>query len=685
MQVLLCRRGCPTTILPATRAYTRRRMMQQRAATFASSSTPALDAATLRHDYNRPADPQDPLPLFGAAAGEPESEGKKRLLVPMRSMFSNFQVLNELLRQEIKPTKPYEYHDKEHIDYITNLLENIQINPREWQQFAHFSAGKYTRNLVGYNDKFIMLMLCWSKGQQSPIHDHTGCSGWIKMLDGELLETRYEWPAEEDGRMEVKETIRIKTGTVSYINDTRGVHRISNPHPEKPAISLHVYSPVVTDCQIFQPTTGKPTWVSLVGANAPDMPASRQSSGALASVDNQEANLTLREFTQRIRELSLERQDLFRSEVPDEEVVQTVNDALERLELSKIEWEQYCAAPMFDEKAPSRNLVHLDENFSLIISCWEKGQASPVHTVGSNRVSWIKILNGQLSLEFDNKAGEEQREGRTIKTHEWTSFRSESRPRFFRWRNPSDNNVAVAVHLYTPPVKEVRYVDEVGQRRSSPVVSAMPPTGDSTLDDSFMSPFRMRGSWFTNMSSLTAVLDGIFAKADLSNHARTMALTNALKTANINPMEYRQHASWDERHFTRVLLHHDQQYMLVLACWEPGQFSEPHDHGGSSNWISVLEGKLEEQVFDQPKLRSTDAVSTLGELILTRSSELPEESVTYVGPSTIHSCLNSADSRTYTLHLYAPPYLQARAFGEGGEVINVDIACPRASSSSPSS
>ena len=36
---------------------------------------------------------------------------------------------------------------------------------------------QYTRNLVGYNNSFTLLMLCWDRGQESPIHDHAG-SHW---------------------------------------------------------------------------------------------------------------------------------------------------------------------------------------------------------------------------------------------------------------------------------------------------------------------------------------------------------------------------------------------------------------------------------------------------------------------------------------------------------------------------
>eukprot|EP00913_Durusdinium_trenchii_P028712 g26927.t1 len=58
---------------------------------------------------------------------------------------------------------------------VKEVLQQTRLNPREWQQHAVFRRGRYTRNIVGYSpNQFIALLLCWEKGQQSPIHDHSG-------------------------------------------------------------------------------------------------------------------------------------------------------------------------------------------------------------------------------------------------------------------------------------------------------------------------------------------------------------------------------------------------------------------------------------------------------------------------------------------------------------------------------
>lgn len=95
------------------------------------------------------------------------------------------------------------------------------------------------------------------------------------MLKGEIKETRYSLapngssddsdlntntnPGEgslsvsgsevEGGGSLVKtSTITCKPGTVTYIEDSMGLHKMENPSPTEECISLHLYSPGISDC-----------------------------------------------------------------------------------------------------------------------------------------------------------------------------------------------------------------------------------------------------------------------------------------------------------------------------------------------------------------------------------------------------------------------------------------------------
>ncbi len=71
------------------------------------------------------------------------------------------------------------------------------------------------------NGKYNLLLLCWGQQQASPIHDHAGAHCILKVMDGQLTETRYDWPEQNGSCMEVK-----SVGTMG-VNDTDYMHGMS--------------------------------------------------------------------------------------------------------------------------------------------------------------------------------------------------------------------------------------------------------------------------------------------------------------------------------------------------------------------------------------------------------------------------------------------------------------------------
>lgn len=83
-------------------------------------------------------------------------------------------------------------------------------------------------------------MLVWSPGKSSPIHDHGNAHCLMKILRGDLTETRYEFPtAEDEGKpMEVISERIHQENAVAYMSDDLGVHSMSNAGSDF-AVSLH--------------------------------------------------------------------------------------------------------------------------------------------------------------------------------------------------------------------------------------------------------------------------------------------------------------------------------------------------------------------------------------------------------------------------------------------------------------
>lgn len=127
----------------------------------------------------------------------------------------------------------------------------------------------------------MQLILVWTPGKGSPIHDHAnahcvmkvnltknpGCFQLMlpQILKGSLMETIYEAP---QGDLPLtpkvtKETVYTKE-EVAYISDKIGVHKISNASEKEVAVSLHLYTPPHAanfGFNLYCEKTGKPTHI----------------------------------------------------------------------------------------------------------------------------------------------------------------------------------------------------------------------------------------------------------------------------------------------------------------------------------------------------------------------------------------------------------------------------------------
>lgn len=116
----------------------------------------------------------------------------------------------------------------------------------------------------------LQLILVWSAGSHSPIHDHANAHCVMKILQGRLTETIYGWPCEGvDGpgdcatasdpshpstehtcsnvkmgpqELRVRKETTYARNQVTYMSDRLGLHRVANPDKENVAVSLHLYT-----------------------------------------------------------------------------------------------------------------------------------------------------------------------------------------------------------------------------------------------------------------------------------------------------------------------------------------------------------------------------------------------------------------------------------------------------------
>lgn len=152
--------------------------------------------------------------------------------------------------------------NKVDVDELWHVLESYKSNKDDWGKYAYYDERKYKRNLVAEYEKYNIMLICWAPGSSSCIHNHAGAHCFMKTLEGELIESRFAWPDEEQlargvpQEMSVISENRMNQNEVRYINDKVGLHRVSNLSNSQ-SVSLHVYIPPYRKCKAFDQSTGR--------------------------------------------------------------------------------------------------------------------------------------------------------------------------------------------------------------------------------------------------------------------------------------------------------------------------------------------------------------------------------------------------------------------------------------------
>ncbi|KNG48536.1 cysteine dioxygenase [Stemphylium lycopersici] len=174
-----------------------------------------------------------------------------------------FHALVQAINEKLGPSNGIDSADVDENE-LQQLMQDYVSDQSEWNMY-NFASDKipYTRNVVDKgNGKSNLLILVWGPGKKSPIHDHANAHCIMKVLKGRLTETRFATPTDKD-REDHRSMTKIRETTysenqVTYMADTLGVHRISNPDPTDYAVSLHLYTPpnaAKEGCNVFNEDT----------------------------------------------------------------------------------------------------------------------------------------------------------------------------------------------------------------------------------------------------------------------------------------------------------------------------------------------------------------------------------------------------------------------------------------------
>ena len=103
------------------------------------------------------------------------------------------------------------------------------------------------------------------------------------------------------------------------------------------------------------------------------------------------------------------------------------------------------------------------------------------------------------------------------------------------------------------------------------------------------------------------------------------------------------YAFWSSEHYTRNCIIREPEYELILLCWEPGQETPIHCHGGEECWVYIMDGQIEEThfQFDEGQLK----LESLSKLNSGEKSFMTDD----IG---YHMLVNNTKNRAMSLHLY---------------------------------
>jgi len=126
-----------------------------------------------------------------------------------------------------------------------------------------------------------------------------------------------------------------------------------------------------------------------------------------------------------------------------------------------------------------------------------------------------------------------------------------------------------------------------------------------------------------------------------------LAMARGVDLATLDLAAYREFC--DTRYARNTVFLNDH-IELVVICWLAKQASSIHDHGRSNCLYLIVEGTMQEEMFE---------LDAAGKPRRTRAREFTRGQITIASPTDVHRIVNCGDDHLVTVHLYSPPLDEA--------------------------
>ncbi|MGE3172990.1 MAG: cysteine dioxygenase family protein [Planctomycetota bacterium] len=159
------------------------------------------------------------------------------------------------------------------VDRVSELVAEAGLDHDSLRSYVGARDDKYARRLVHRSDRFDVMVLTWMPGQCTPVHNHAGHCGWVRLVQGRIREDSFALaPSARASGVDVApelpkgigcvelvptgSVVVADAGAVAAVDRVRAIHRIGNPREhagDEVAVTLHVYSRPHDVCLVFDP------------------------------------------------------------------------------------------------------------------------------------------------------------------------------------------------------------------------------------------------------------------------------------------------------------------------------------------------------------------------------------------------------------------------------------------------
>lgn len=129
-----------------------------------------------------------------------------------------------------------------------------------------------------------------------------------------------------------------------------------------------------------------------------------------------------------------------------------------------------------------------------------------------------------------------------------------------------------------------------------------------------------------------------------------------VKRIQIPVSELSEYLLWDKQFYTRNCVERNDDYELIVLCWEPNQYTPIHCHNKQECWIYMVEGEIDEIQYQLDEHEVPKQINR--EKLIENKSYHTNDDLGF------HSLSNMTSKRCVSLHLYARPIEECRFFSD---------------------